>query len=729
MNLRIKPIALSYGYLNDDKDLVFNVLGSDIIISSYVEEFQRTVQLCNGLRTIGEIVESLPELEDGLVNNIISFLLKKEVLIDSTKQFQTFHEVSSNPSIFSIGLNSEEVADLRRKPRIQIRRGEVKNLPTPKQTKHLQSAHLRVSTRVFSDKPMPFEQLSDFLQNLYGDGDYWLTPSAGGLYPLDIYFVNFQDNGLEEGIYQFIPERSEVIRVSDSAHLDSFCFAMNTSELLNGKNQLIVLSVNLGRLSSKYSNRGYRYGLLEAGHVAQNAYMYAATNGIGILEYGGYQDEELCKLFRLNPEKQPIAITLIVGNKVMGDSSRPKLSLSHLSEKLEMGMKKLGVVQEDLVLRTYSQGGKVVPRVFAFGLYGLKDGNKPLSRSNASYSCASGHCLHEARVKVLAEAFERHASNQVEWDEVSAADHLAERYLTPPLLSRDVQGGSGRNLFQDSEVIQWKRGYRFSTGETILIPVEMVYYPVKAGIIGREPFYRTSSNGVAAHTEREEAILSGVLELVERDALMVHWFSKKPVRSISHKLIPPSISGRHSMFTKSGVEIKFLDISLDTVHVILCLFRSDDGRPYLASGAAAALSLEGAMIKAYNEAEFMFLSWRNMRYGPIDPKDVASVKDHGRVYIDPSYHEELQWLLGAEERVGESRADLTPEQLLQDVDPYVVEIAKPSDEVPLWVVRVISESLLPIHFGLGNEHDPGKRLKELGLRNQRSFPSFPHFFS
>ncbi len=189
------------------------------------------------------------------------------------------------------------------------------------------------------------------------------------------------------------------------------------------------------------------------------------------------------------------------------------------------------------------------------------------------------------------------------------------------------------------------------------------------------------------------------------------------------------MGGRYSIFAESGVEVKFINISLGAVYVVLCLFVSANQKPYLSSGAGAALSLEDAMAKAYNEAEFMFISWRNMKYNSIDPDMVKTVKDHGRVYIDPKNHVELDWLLSSKEGELSTHADASFEQVLEDVNPCIVEIARPTDEIPLWVIRAFSQSLIPIHFGYGAEHDVAKRLEELGLENKRTFPSFPHFFS
>ncbi len=90
------------------------------------------------------------------------------------------------------------------------------------------------------------------------------APSAGGLYPVDIYFNNSGFiHGLPEGLYKYIPEWHSLDKVSESSEIGH-----------------ILLSLNYGRSASKYGVRGSRYTQLEAGHIICNLVCEAYGYGL-----------------------------------------------------------------------------------------------------------------------------------------------------------------------------------------------------------------------------------------------------------------------------------------------------------------------------------------------------------------------------------------------------------------------------------------------------------------
>jgi SagB-type dehydrogenase family enzyme len=76
---------------------------------------------------------------------------------------------------------------------------------------------------------------------------------------------------------------------------------------------VIVLSANFGRTLKKYGARGYRYVLLEAGHVAQNICLTAAELGLGSLCVGGYRDRGLNHALGLDGQHEAVVYCIGVG--------------------------------------------------------------------------------------------------------------------------------------------------------------------------------------------------------------------------------------------------------------------------------------------------------------------------------------------------------------------------------------------------------------------------------
>jgi len=58
---------------------------------------------------------------------------------------------------------------------------------------------------------------------------------------------------------------------------------------------------------------GYGYGLLEAGHLIQNMYLVATSEGVGSLPLGRFYDDDMAKLIGVDPVKEPIIYGLAVG--------------------------------------------------------------------------------------------------------------------------------------------------------------------------------------------------------------------------------------------------------------------------------------------------------------------------------------------------------------------------------------------------------------------------------
>jgi SagB-type dehydrogenase family enzyme len=124
-------------------------------------------------------------------------------------------------------------------------------------------------------------------------------PSAGGLYPLELYAIVQQVEDLPDGIWHYDPW------VHELALRRAGCFNDEAAEIAYGQepirraNLLLCLTAVFARASWKYGQRGYRYALFEAGHVCQNLYLVADALGLAPFSIGGFFDRELDGLLRL----------------------------------------------------------------------------------------------------------------------------------------------------------------------------------------------------------------------------------------------------------------------------------------------------------------------------------------------------------------------------------------------------------------------------------------------
>jgi SagB-type dehydrogenase family enzyme len=174
----------------------------------------------------------------------------------------------------------------------------------------------RASERSFAQSSLPEKVLGKLLYAAYGirgskavEGQsVWhrAAPSAGGLYPLELYVATRQVENLPDGVFHFDPlaRQLEVIsRGCVSAELASLTIGQ---EMLADANVVLVIAADFTRTMWKYGQRGYRYVWLDAGHAAQNVYLVATALGLAVFSIGGFYDEDVAELLGLPAEERAI---------------------------------------------------------------------------------------------------------------------------------------------------------------------------------------------------------------------------------------------------------------------------------------------------------------------------------------------------------------------------------------------------------------------------------------
>jgi SagB-type dehydrogenase family enzyme len=121
------------------------------------------------------------------------------------------------------------------------------------------------------------------------------VPSAGALYPLELYVVSLAVEGLPPGVYHYDPFRHRLAELGPSCFAD-LRGALVDPTLADCAAALLVATGVFWRSRFKYGARGYRFTLLEAGHVVQNAVLAAADLGLAALPLGGFHDRRLDEL-------------------------------------------------------------------------------------------------------------------------------------------------------------------------------------------------------------------------------------------------------------------------------------------------------------------------------------------------------------------------------------------------------------------------------------------------
>lgn len=109
------------------------------------------------------------------------------------------------------------------------------------------------------------------------------TPSAGATYPLFLYAVVGEGGveGLEPGVYGYLPEQHEIVLVRGGDMRKGLYRAALQQGWVRDAPLSIVIAADFSRTTSVYGARGIRYVYIEAGHSSQNIYLAAASLGLG----------------------------------------------------------------------------------------------------------------------------------------------------------------------------------------------------------------------------------------------------------------------------------------------------------------------------------------------------------------------------------------------------------------------------------------------------------------
>jgi SagB-type dehydrogenase family enzyme len=167
-------------------------------------------------------------------------------------------------------------------------------------------------------RPIRARELATILSCSYaagGGADRQLrrpVPSAGALYPLELYVVAQAVGGIDPGVYHFSPFRHTLARLRP---LDRSRLRASLAEpgLADEAAAIVVVTAVFWRSRFKYGQRGYRFTLLEAGHLVQNAVLAATQLDLSALPLGGFYDRGLDEIVGADGLDEASVHVLILG--------------------------------------------------------------------------------------------------------------------------------------------------------------------------------------------------------------------------------------------------------------------------------------------------------------------------------------------------------------------------------------------------------------------------------
>lgn len=146
-----------------------------------------------------------------------------------------------------------------------------------------------------------------------GEQTFRTAPSAGALYPLEIYTVAFTAAGIAPGIYHYDPLRDvlESLRLGDTRA--AFLETIPMRNLGEECAVAFIVTATFWRSRFKYGQRGYRFALLEAGHLAQNLLLGAESLDLAATPIGGFYDRRVAEYLAIDGVNESALYVIPIG--------------------------------------------------------------------------------------------------------------------------------------------------------------------------------------------------------------------------------------------------------------------------------------------------------------------------------------------------------------------------------------------------------------------------------
>lgn len=163
----------------------------------------------------------------------------------------------------------------------------------------------RRSVRSYQDKDLTLKQVSQLLwsaQGITNKRSLRAAPSAGALYPLEVYIVK------KDGLFHYKPQKHLLEPIQDKDLRQSLSSAAWGQAFVAQAPIDIVICAVYERITSKYNEKGIRYTDMEAGHAAENIHLQAVALGLDSVPVGAFNEKDVSSVLGLPEEEIPIYI-------------------------------------------------------------------------------------------------------------------------------------------------------------------------------------------------------------------------------------------------------------------------------------------------------------------------------------------------------------------------------------------------------------------------------------
>jgi ribosomal protein S12 methylthiotransferase accessory factor len=289
------------------------------------------------------------------------------------------------------------------------------------------------------------------------------------------------------------------------------------------------------------------------------------------------------------------------------------------------------------------------------------------------------------------------------------------------------------------EKINWVKVFNAQKkNEYIYWPASLVYVPYEL----ERRVAEQSSSGVASHLTISKAILNGLLELIERDAIALNFLKRlnppeidiRTIKSLKIQKILKKI--RNDDF---AVKVYKLYSDVDVPIFLSIIFRDFDSHTkkfHFGIGASATLSSDASILKSLQEALFTYYYSRNMLH--LRQKKLLKIRSFHQHFLYYQDSAKFSQLLFKSDVVPYLKSEITKKRLFSSVNRSGLEIyykditTNDVASVGVRVVRVVVPGLIELNSSYKLPRRNARRFKSvpsyLGLRTISGISRLPHPF-
>lgn len=248
-----------------------------------------------------------------------------EVFHEASKLYPSFVARQTRGQLLErhLGARVSTLRSVKRSPHLPAVELPQPELPA---TPFAEVVDTRRSERDFADEPLTLTNLATLLHAAYGtthtldvgavSGPPLRTvPSGGGLFPLEIYVLPWRVQGLPRGLYHVDPLRRALERIRDGDLRSQVAAAMVYDDIATSCGVLLLVTAMFWRTRFKYALRGYRFALIESGHLVQNVLLAATALGVASVPLGGFFDRRVDELLEIDGVNESSVYAVAVGRR------------------------------------------------------------------------------------------------------------------------------------------------------------------------------------------------------------------------------------------------------------------------------------------------------------------------------------------------------------------------------------------------------------------------------